>query len=190
VLATAVGDRFAVGFIIESFRAHGICYLPSDLDRSDLYLSLLPLINSGRARGCAIVPTSSASCAAWSAGGGSHAIASTTEAVPMMTRPTCARAAWCWPPDARFDLGAAVGFTPPPNSANDFVVEGDLGEGDGGEVDRAHGEGHESASSRAVQMRPRATPSRARRSASWAVGTINRSVDGMKRLTPQLNVVA
>jgi hypothetical protein len=60
-LATVHGDRYAEGFVLEAFRTHGIRYEsptapdrgsggPGYLDRSQLYLELLPLVNSGRAR--------------------------------------------------------------------------------------------------------------------------------------------
>lgn len=42
------GDRYAPGFVAEQFRQHGITYVPSPLDRSQLYLELLPLVNSGQ----------------------------------------------------------------------------------------------------------------------------------------------
>ena len=32
----------------ESFGAHGITYLPAEMNRSELYLAFLPLLNSGR----------------------------------------------------------------------------------------------------------------------------------------------
>jgi hypothetical protein len=44
------GDRYAAGFVLESFRAHGLTYVPSERDRSALYLELVPLVNAGRAR--------------------------------------------------------------------------------------------------------------------------------------------
>jgi hypothetical protein len=44
---TAVsGDRFAGGFAAEAFKQHGIRYSPSAKPKSDLYLDLLPLLNS------------------------------------------------------------------------------------------------------------------------------------------------
>jgi hypothetical protein len=48
-LTAIVGDRYAPGFVAEHFRAHRIHYDPSPLDRSQLYLELLPLVNSGQA---------------------------------------------------------------------------------------------------------------------------------------------
>ena len=47
-LSNTTGDRYAPGFVAEGFRAHGITYTPSLLDRSQLYLELLPLVNAGR----------------------------------------------------------------------------------------------------------------------------------------------
>lgn len=44
------GDRYAPGFVLEGFRAHGIAYTPSPMDRSSLYLEMLPLLNAGRVR--------------------------------------------------------------------------------------------------------------------------------------------
>jgi hypothetical protein len=49
-LHTTTGDRYAPGFVLEGFRAHGISYAPSAQDRSTLYLEVLPLLNAGRVR--------------------------------------------------------------------------------------------------------------------------------------------
>jgi hypothetical protein len=49
-LHATTGDRYAPGFVLEGFRAHGITYAPSTMDRSSLYLELLPLLNAGRVR--------------------------------------------------------------------------------------------------------------------------------------------
>jgi hypothetical protein len=49
-LHATTGDRYAPGFVLEGFRAHGITYAPSGQDRSALYLELLPLLNAGRVR--------------------------------------------------------------------------------------------------------------------------------------------
>jgi hypothetical protein len=49
-LHATVGDRYAPGFVLEGFRAHGTTYTLSTLDRSSLYLELLPLVNAGRVR--------------------------------------------------------------------------------------------------------------------------------------------
>lgn len=46
-VAKVSGDRFAGGFAAEAFRQHGIGYSPSAKPKSDLYLDLLPLLNSG-----------------------------------------------------------------------------------------------------------------------------------------------
>jgi hypothetical protein len=45
-VSVVTGDRFAGGFPPEAFRAHGIDYVPSPLDRSALYLDVLPLVNA------------------------------------------------------------------------------------------------------------------------------------------------
>ena len=42
------GDRYAGEWSREQFRAHGIHYEPSNKTKSELYSSLLPLLNSGR----------------------------------------------------------------------------------------------------------------------------------------------
>jgi hypothetical protein len=42
------GDRYAAQFVVEAFRKHGITYLPSHLDRSEIYLGFLPLATSGQ----------------------------------------------------------------------------------------------------------------------------------------------
>lgn len=47
-VATVSGDRYAGEWPRERFRAHGIAYKIADKVRSDLYLALLPLLNSGR----------------------------------------------------------------------------------------------------------------------------------------------
>jgi hypothetical protein len=49
-LHATTGDRFAAGFVLEAFRACGVTYTPSPLDRSALYLELLPLVNAERVR--------------------------------------------------------------------------------------------------------------------------------------------
>ena len=46
----ATGDKFGAGFTIEMFHQHGIEYVYSELDRSQLYIAALPLFSSGRAR--------------------------------------------------------------------------------------------------------------------------------------------
>lgn len=40
-------DRYAGDFVTDAFRAHGIRCLPAPLDRSGLYLELLPTVNAG-----------------------------------------------------------------------------------------------------------------------------------------------
>lgn len=49
-LHATTGDRYAPGFVLEGFRAYGMTYTPSMLDRSQLYLELLPLLNADRIR--------------------------------------------------------------------------------------------------------------------------------------------
>jgi hypothetical protein len=43
-----VGDRYAGEWPRERFRAHGITYEPAEMNRSELYLAFLPVLNSGR----------------------------------------------------------------------------------------------------------------------------------------------
>jgi hypothetical protein len=47
-VSTVVGDRYASEWPRERFRVHEIEYRVSDKTKSDLYLTLLPLLNSGR----------------------------------------------------------------------------------------------------------------------------------------------
>jgi hypothetical protein len=47
-ISTVRGDRYAGEWPREAFQAHGITYQPADLNRSELYLATLPLLNSGR----------------------------------------------------------------------------------------------------------------------------------------------
>jgi hypothetical protein len=42
------GDRYSAEFVVEAFRAHGIRYSAAELDRSALYLELLPRVNAGQ----------------------------------------------------------------------------------------------------------------------------------------------
>jgi hypothetical protein len=42
------GDRYAGEWPRERFQAHGITYQPAEMNRSELYLAFLPLLNSGR----------------------------------------------------------------------------------------------------------------------------------------------
>jgi len=48
-LYSTSGDRYAGGFTAECFRACGITYRPSELDRSQIYLECLPAVNARRA---------------------------------------------------------------------------------------------------------------------------------------------
>jgi hypothetical protein len=47
-LSEVVGDHYAGEWPRERFRKHGITYRPSERSRSEIYLTLLPLLNSGR----------------------------------------------------------------------------------------------------------------------------------------------
>jgi hypothetical protein len=47
-ISTVVGDRYAGEWPRERFAAHGVTYRVADLNRSELYLAFLPLVNSGR----------------------------------------------------------------------------------------------------------------------------------------------
>jgi len=51
-ITRAYGDRYAGIWVADAFAMHGITYEPSELDKSQLYESLLPLLNS---RTCALV---------------------------------------------------------------------------------------------------------------------------------------
>lgn len=44
---TVTGDRYAAMWPVEACRAHAIEYQVAELDRSRLYLELLPLVNAG-----------------------------------------------------------------------------------------------------------------------------------------------
>ncbi len=44
------GDKYSAGFVIEAFGRNGITYEYSEIDRSGLYISALPLFTAGRAR--------------------------------------------------------------------------------------------------------------------------------------------
>jgi hypothetical protein len=46
--STVTGDRYAGEWPSERFQVHGIRYEPAELNRSELYLAFLPLVNSGR----------------------------------------------------------------------------------------------------------------------------------------------
>jgi hypothetical protein len=47
-LSTVRGDRYAGEWPRERFKVHGITYQPSEQTKSELYLALLPLLNSER----------------------------------------------------------------------------------------------------------------------------------------------
>jgi hypothetical protein len=47
-ISKIVGDRYAGEWPREAFRKEGIGYEPAELNRSELYLAFLPLLNSGR----------------------------------------------------------------------------------------------------------------------------------------------
>jgi hypothetical protein len=47
-ISTVTGDRYAGEWPAERFQVHGIRYEPAELNRSELYLCFLPLLNSGR----------------------------------------------------------------------------------------------------------------------------------------------
>jgi hypothetical protein len=47
-ISKVVGDRYAGEWPRERFRVHGIDYEPAELNRSELYLAFLPILNSGR----------------------------------------------------------------------------------------------------------------------------------------------
>ena len=46
-LSEVTGDRYAGEWLRERFREHGIEYCPSERSKSEIYLELLPLLNSG-----------------------------------------------------------------------------------------------------------------------------------------------
>ena len=47
-VSSVCGDRYAGEWPRERFSSHGIRYVPSELNKSELYLTFLPLLNSGR----------------------------------------------------------------------------------------------------------------------------------------------
>ena len=47
-VATIKGDRYAGEWPRERFAVHGVDYLPAEMNRSELYLAFLPVLNSGR----------------------------------------------------------------------------------------------------------------------------------------------
>ena len=46
-ISTVIGDRYAGEWVAEAFRNKGIHYRPSEKSKSDIYVDLLPLLNSG-----------------------------------------------------------------------------------------------------------------------------------------------
>ena len=46
---TVIGDRYASGWCESEFREHGISYIASDPDKSQIFLDALPLLTSGNA---------------------------------------------------------------------------------------------------------------------------------------------
>ena len=48
-VSTVVGDRYGGEWPREQFRKHGIEYMPAEKTKSELYLEVLPLLNSGKA---------------------------------------------------------------------------------------------------------------------------------------------
>jgi hypothetical protein len=49
-IGQVVGDRYSAQWAVQSWASHGIKYLHSDRDRSEIYLEMLPLFSAGRAR--------------------------------------------------------------------------------------------------------------------------------------------
>jgi hypothetical protein len=47
-IGTVRGDRYAASWVSEAFAKEGLIYTPSERDKSELYLGLLPLFTSGR----------------------------------------------------------------------------------------------------------------------------------------------
>jgi hypothetical protein len=47
-VSAVTGDRYAGEWPRERFQVHGITYQPAEMNRSELYLAFLPLLNSGR----------------------------------------------------------------------------------------------------------------------------------------------
>jgi hypothetical protein len=47
-VGTVTGDRYAGEWPRDRFQAHGIAYQSAEMNRSELYLAFLPLLNSGR----------------------------------------------------------------------------------------------------------------------------------------------
>lgn len=49
-ISRVTGDKYAAGFVVEAFQKNGLTYKYSDKDRSAIYLEVLPLLTSGRAK--------------------------------------------------------------------------------------------------------------------------------------------
>ena len=47
-LGTVIGDAYGAEWTVERFSQHGITYQPSELNRSEIYLSFLPTVTSGQ----------------------------------------------------------------------------------------------------------------------------------------------
>lgn len=47
-VTTMTGDRYAAGWPVERFAVHGIKYEPAEKPKSDIYVSFLPVLNSGQ----------------------------------------------------------------------------------------------------------------------------------------------
>lgn len=47
-IITITGDRYAAGWPVERFAVHGIKYEPAEKPKSDIYVSFLPILNSGQ----------------------------------------------------------------------------------------------------------------------------------------------
>ena len=82
------GDRYSARWNASAWERHGVRYKHSELNKSDLYLNLLPLLNS---RGIRLleIRARSISCATWNgAYRAAVATASTTRRARMTTLPT------------------------------------------------------------------------------------------------------
>lgn len=49
-ITEVTGDRYAAGWVEGAFQRHGVRYVPSERDRSAIYLDALPLFTAGRVR--------------------------------------------------------------------------------------------------------------------------------------------
>jgi hypothetical protein len=47
---SVVGDKYAAGFVVDAFKANGVVYQHSALNRSEIYLAVLPMFSSGRVK--------------------------------------------------------------------------------------------------------------------------------------------